>query len=58
MCRSAKLTNTRHFISQGRESQPVKRKAGLHRAVQTAVGSAKSSERPELSRVSGHYVMR
>ncbi|KAG8909486.1 hypothetical protein FRC01_006903 [Tulasnella sp. 417] len=37
-------------VSKGRESQPVKRKAGLQRAVQTAVNSAKASQRPENSR--------
>ncbi|KAG8950413.1 hypothetical protein FRC04_007428 [Tulasnella sp. 424] len=45
-----------HHVAEGRESQPVKRKAGLHRAVQTAVGSAKSSERPELSRLAAARV--
>ncbi|KAG9016594.1 hypothetical protein FRB90_002875 [Tulasnella sp. 427] len=42
---------SRHHVNEGRESQPVKRKAGLHRAVETAVGSAKASDRPELSRL-------
>ncbi|KAG8892743.1 hypothetical protein FRC00_011608, partial [Tulasnella sp. 408] len=37
-------------VNKGRESQPVKRKAGLQRAVKTAVDATKASERPELSR--------
>ncbi|KIO20138.1 hypothetical protein M407DRAFT_11057 [Tulasnella calospora MUT 4182] len=39
-------------VNKGRESQPVKRKAGLQRAVRTAVDATKASERPELSRPS------